>query len=98
MLKKSYSKTRNYCRVTFKLPADLNAQAAVLCGDFNQWDPKAMPMNRLKDGSFSMTLSLPANQHYRFRYLLDGSRWENDGEADAYLPNAYGSDDSIVRL
>jgi 1,4-alpha-glucan branching enzyme len=98
MLKKSYSKTGNFCRVTFKLSADVEAKTAVLCGEFNEWDQKAHPMKQLKDGSFSVSLSVPAPQTYRFRYLLDGSRWENDWEADGYLPNEHGSEDSILKV
>ena len=96
MLKKSITKTGNYCRVTFKLPAEVNAETAVLCGDFNEWNQEAHPMKQLKDGSFSVTLSVPTDQRYRFRYLLDGERWENDWEADDYAPNEHGSDDSIL--
>jgi 1,4-alpha-glucan branching enzyme len=98
MLKKSYSRTGKSCRVTFKLPAEVKARKAVLCGEFNNWDKKAEPMKRLKDGSFSATLSLLAPGSYRFRYLLDGERWENDWEADAYVPNEFGSDDSVVKV
>lgn len=98
MLKKNYTKTRTSCRVTFKLPADVEAKTAALCGDFNAWDESADPMKRLKDGSFSVTVSIPTSQTYRFRYLLDGERWENDWEADGYAPNEYGSDDSILEL
>ncbi len=96
MLKKSYTKTGRKCRVTFKLPAGVQAETAALCGEFNAWDATATPMKRLKDGSFSATVFLPANQTYRFRYLLDGERWENDWQADEYVPNQYGSDDSVV--
>ncbi|HFE66012.1 MAG TPA: glycoside hydrolase [Chloroflexi bacterium] len=96
MLKKSYTKTGKKCRVTFKLPADVQAETAVLCGEFNEWDTTTNPMKQLKDGSFSATVSLPADRTYRFRYLLDGERWENDWEADAYVPNQYGVDDSLV--
>jgi 1,4-alpha-glucan branching enzyme len=98
MLKKHYSKTGRYCRVTFKLPADVDAESAAVCGDFNDWDPASAPMKRLKDRSFSVTLSLPAGRSYRFRYLLDGVRWENDWDADAYRQNAFGSDDSVAEL
>lgn len=98
MLKKNYTKTGSSCRVTFKLPADVEAETAVLCGDFNDWDQSAHPMKKLKDGSFSVTVSIPASQSYRFRYLLDGERWENDWEADAYAPNEFGTDDSILEL
>ena len=98
MLKKSYSKTGNSCRVTFKLPAEVAAETAALCGEFNNWNQAANPMKKLKDGSFSATVSLDAGQKYRFRYFLDGSRWENDWEADAYVPNEHGTDDSLVEV
>ncbi len=98
MLKKSYSKTGGFCRVTFKLPAKVEAETAVLCGDFNEWSEESHVMKKLKDGSFSLTLSLPANNAYRFRYLLDGGRWENDWAADEYLPNSFGADDSVLKI
>lgn len=98
MLKKSYSKTGTICRVTFKLPAEVGAETAALCGDFNGWDPQETEMKRLKDGSFSASVSLIPGRAYRFRYLLDGERWENDWEADYYLPNSYGEDDSVVEV
>ncbi len=98
MLKKSYTNTGNSCRVTFKLPADVNAEAAHLCGEFNEWSPTKHPMKKLKDGSFSVTLSLEPGQSYRFRYLLDNERWENDWDADAYVANQYGSEDSLLSV
>jgi len=36
-----------------------------------------------------------AGRSYRYRYLLDGQRWEDDRQADRYVPNALGSTDSI---
>jgi hypothetical protein len=98
MLKKTYSKTGDYCRVTFKLPVDVAADSAVLCGDFNEWNTEANPMKRLKKGGFSTTVPIPSGKTYRFRYLLDGECWENDWEADAYAPNDFGSDDSILEV
>ncbi|NHZ72616.1 MAG: glycoside hydrolase [Aquificales bacterium] len=98
MLKKSYSKTGKVCRVTFKLPAEVGAETAVLCGDFNAWRVEDHPMKKLKDGSFSATVSLNPGKAYRFRYFLDGERWENDWEADEYLPNSHGEDDSVVAV
>ena len=98
MLKKSYSKTGTKCRVTFKLPAEVNANTAVLCGEFNEWDATVNPMKKLKDGSFSATVSVSAGESYRFRYLLDGERWENDWEADDYVPNSHGTEDSLVTV
>ncbi len=98
MLKKSYTKTGRSCRVTFQLPAEARAKTAALSGEFNEWDPRKHPMKRRKDGSFSVSLFLKPGKSYRFRYFLDGERWENDWEADAYLPNRFGTDDSVVKV
>jgi len=98
MLKKTCSKTNTSCRVTFSLPAEVQAQEVCLCGDFNEWNETAQPLKRRKDGSFAVTLSLKAGHEYRFRYLLDGERWENDWEADAYAPNEFGSEDSLLHV
>lgn len=98
MLKKSYTQTGSFCKVTFKLPAEVNAETAHLVGEFNNWDGSAHPMKKLKDGSFSLTVSLPADKAYRFRYLLDGVHWENDWAADTYVANEHGSDDSLVKI
>jgi hypothetical protein len=35
---------------------------------------------------------------YEFRYLLDGVTWENDLQADRYVPNVYGSENSAVAV
>jgi hypothetical protein len=55
-------------------------------------------MERLDDGSFVLTRALPVGGHWRFRYLLDGNRWENDWAADDYPPNEFGEYDSVVDL
>jgi 1,4-alpha-glucan branching enzyme len=98
MPKKEYTKTGRSCRVTFTLPAEVNAQTACLCGEFNDWDQSTHPMKRAKDGSFSLTISLKPGHQYRYRFLLDGERWENDWAADSYAPNTIGSEDSVVNI
>lgn len=98
MLLKNYSKTGRVCRVTFKLPSAVQADEAFLVGEFNDWSRSAEPMRRLSDGGFSTTISLESGNSYRFRYLLDGERWENDWEADLYLPNEFGTEDSVVTV
>jgi 1,4-alpha-glucan branching enzyme len=95
MIKKRYSKSGRLCRVTFVLP-DVEAQNASLCGEFNSWDPFAHPMKRRKDGTFSLTISLESGRPYHFRYQLDEKTWENDPDADAYAPNPFGSNNSVV--
>ncbi len=96
MINKEYTKTRRSCRVTFELPPEVNAQSANLVGEFNEWDRNSNKMKRREDGGFTTTISLKPGNEYRFRYLLDGERWENDHAADRYMPNDHGSDDSVV--
>ena len=95
-MKKSYTETGRSCRVTFELPSQVNAQTVALCGEFNQWDPTKHPMKRRKDGSFSLAVALKPGNEYRYRYLLDGEAWENDWAADRYVPNTFGTEDSVV--
>lgn len=76
--------------------ADRNAQTAFMVGEFNDWNVEANPMTRGEHGSFSVAIALKVGHSYRFRYLLDDARWENDLAADAYVPNPYGSDGSVV--
>lgn len=98
MLTKTVAKSGKTCRVTFAVPAEVNAKEVYLCGEFNDWSETSHPLKRRKDGRFSTTITLETGRDYRFRYLVDGERWENDWEADAYVPNEYGSEDSVVEL
>lgn len=98
MAKKAYAKGGKTCRVTFELPREVAAQTAVVVGDFNEWSTDATPMTKRKDGRFSVTLSLTADRSYRYRYLLDGDRWENDWDAEAYVTNDHGSEDSLITI
>src|SRR5437762_1065610 len=84
--------------VTFEVDPAVNAQRINLCGELNDWNNDAHPMQRREDGGFTVTLQLEPGRSYRFRYLLDGERWENDWAADDYVPNEYGGDDSLVDL
>ncbi len=98
MLKKTYTKTGKVCRVTFSLPPELKAAKASLCGDFNSWNSRSHPMKPLKNGGFSLTVSLPTGFIYEFRYLLDGKRWENDQAPDALVSNEFGSENSVIQI
>jgi 1,4-alpha-glucan branching enzyme len=97
-LKKQYLKKKTACKVTFSFPKEAAGSATQvrLVGDFNAWDKDAIPMKRLKNGAFTATVTLESNKEYHFRYFLDGQRWENDWNADKYVPNRHGSDDSVV--
>ena len=84
--------------VTFEVDPAVGAEWASVCGEFNDWAQDAHPMTRNDDGGLSVTVQLEAGRAYRFRYFLDGDRWENDWAADDYVPNEFGSHDSVIDL
>jgi 1,4-alpha-glucan branching enzyme len=98
MPKKSYTRTGRSCRVTFYLPSEVEARSAALCGEFNDWNPDTHPMRMKKDGSYYVSVSLDAGATYRYRFFIDGERWENDWEAEEYRSNEFGSDDSVITV
>ena len=97
-IKKQYLKTSPDCRVTFRLPkeAAMAARYVSVVGDFNNWSITENPLKKLKNGDFKTTITLKCDREYKFRYLIDADRWENDWFADKYVPNCYGGDDSVV--
>jgi hypothetical protein len=82
--------------VTFTLPGEVGAGNVALAGDFNDWSTENIPLHRGSDGAWQVTLPLEPGHSYRYRYLLDGERWENAWQADWYEPNPFGSTNSVV--
>jgi 1,4-alpha-glucan branching enzyme len=99
-IEKKFLKTRPVCKVTFTLPTEAAPEAASVClmGDFNDWSRDATPMSRRKNGDFFVSLDLETGRSYRFRYLIDGWKYENDWQADRYESNPYGGEDSVVEV
>ena len=86
--------TRRKVKVSFTLTAP-DAETVYLLGDFNDWQA-ADVMTRADDGTWELTLTLAPDREYEFRYLVNGTSWQNDPAADKYVPNAYGDDNSVV--
>jgi 1,4-alpha-glucan branching enzyme len=84
--------------VTFRMPPLDEVVELNLCGDFNGWQVKGVPLNQESDGTWVATLVLEAGKSYRFRYYDNQGRWHNDWEADAYVPNEFGTEDSVLDL
>ncbi|MDQ7835168.1 MAG: isoamylase early set domain-containing protein [Humidesulfovibrio sp.] len=99
-LTKTFSKDKSKCKVVFSLPVD-NAEGAkklFLAGEFNEWNPTALPMRKAK-GQFTTTLTLPAATPYQYRYVTETGVWLNDTEADCYVYSAFAdADNSVVVL
>jgi len=96
--KKQFLKSKPVCKVSFRLDAAeaSGAKKVQLLGDFNNWDKSTEPMTALKSNDFTATLELEAGKEYQFRYLIDGSAWKNDTQADALVANSFGEENGVV--
>lgn len=82
--------------VSFELPGEVTGGGVSVAGEFNDWSPTSLPMSLNQAGNFEATLLVEAGRRYRYRYFIDGARWENDWLADDYVPNEFGGEDSAV--
>ncbi|MGQ7870821.1 isoamylase early set domain-containing protein [Sunxiuqinia sp. sy24] len=99
--KKQYLKNNGVCKVTFSLKNRVeNIGNVRIAGDFNDWDVNCEPMKKLKSGNFSQTLRLDSGKLYQFKYLINDTIWENEPEADQFVPNgiAHGDVNSVIEL
>jgi 1,4-alpha-glucan branching enzyme len=98
MIKKQFLKSKPVCKATFSLPVEVapEAQNVKLVGDFNNWDPKSAVEMKKQKNEFKAVVELEAGKEYQFRYLIDGSKWENDWDADKYVSTPFGTENSVV--
>lgn len=83
--------------VRFRAEAHSDVARIVVVGEFNEWSTSTHPMVRVDD-HFELTLALRSGRRYRYKYLVDDARWENDWLADDYVANEHGGDDSVLDL
>lgn len=76
-----------------------SAKTVSIVGEFNNWDTHTHRMRKQKHGSVAVTLELEKGREYQFRYLIDGSVWENDWNADQYVPSGIDAcENSLVAV
>ena len=90
------NKKKGVTEVTFTLSSEVEGSVVYILGDFNEWQ-KTHPMGRQKDGSWQLAVELEPNCDCEFRYLVDEHQWLNDSDADGYIPNPFGEDNSVVK-
>jgi len=73
------------------------AEEVYLCGDFNQWVPRSLPMIRHGDNRWwEKRLVLPPGR-YEYKFIADGE-WMHDPQACNNVPNVHGSLNSVVEV
>ena len=99
-IEKKFLKAKPVCKVKFSLSGDSynSASSILVLGDFNNWQLGETPMKKAKTEVWSVSLDLETGKEYQFRYLIDGTTWENDPEADKFVPSGLGSENSVLAL
>ena len=97
MISKKRMRGRKKTSVTFRSANHEGAETVHVLGDFNGWDPARHGMKQRKDGTWSLTLRLPRDQDYQFRYLVDGREWDTDPESDEIQLNEFGGTNGVLR-
>jgi 1,4-alpha-glucan branching enzyme len=95
MINKKFFKTKDEVEVTFEVDVPAEYSTVAIVADFLNWKPE--PMKRMaKTSVYKFKTRLPKNGEFQFRYLLDGSTWSNDPQADQYISNSFGDDNSLI--
>ncbi|NEM99133.1 isoamylase early set domain-containing protein [Pontibacter burrus] len=94
MIQKTNLKTKDQCKVKFTASFD-NAERVEIRGLNNDWDTP-VPMARKKNGTFEAVQTLPKNSQHEFKYVINGTEWRNDPEADGEAPNEFGETNSLL--
>jgi hypothetical protein len=98
MIKKQFVKSRKCTKLTFELPADLDADAVYLLADFNGWEPVAF--EQLKSGKWKLVQEVEPEKGYQFRYRVvhgDHEHYFNDPDADGVVPNDQGTENAVLQ-
>lgn len=99
-IKKQFVKSKDIYKVTWNIDkkAANGASNITLAGDFNNWNESSNEFTKMKSGAFKITLELPKEQDYQFRYLLDGTTWANEAECDGYITNEFNEQNCLLTL
>lgn len=97
MITKNFTPKRTVCKVTLSVPAEWAEKQVTVAGDFNDWNTTSTKLEK-KGKVWKAELRLKPQSTYRFKYLIDGERWENDDAADAYVANDFGTEDSVIYI
>ncbi len=97
MVRKQFVKSRNVVKVTFEVPADVEADAVYLIADADGWEPVAF--DKRKNGSWKLAREFAPGRRVEFRYQLerqDGTAFENDRGADGLVANDHGTENAVL--
>jgi serine protease AprX len=77
---------------------DPGAREVALVGCFNDWQSKDGEMVQIRPGLWEGVLDMPARGTYRYKFLIDHSRWINDPENPLRIEDGFGGFNSLITI
>jgi len=69
------------------------ARQVCVAGEFNDWNPTAMPMHKSPNGMWSLNVTLKPGRH-QYRFVADGV-WQDDPAAQQRVANTLGGENCL---
>ena len=82
--------------VQFVLDAP-TARSVAVAGDFNGWSPQTVLADADGDGVWTGRVALKPGVH-QYMFVIDGSQWMTDPEADRYADDGFGNRNAVLVL
>lgn len=77
---------------------DPAARAVALIGTFNDWQTEDGEMFQIRPGLWEGVLEVPARGTYRYKFLIDHTRWINDPENPLRIEDGFGGFNSVITI
>lgn len=74
------------------------ARNVALAGSFNGWQTKDGEMHQSRPGLWQITLTTIPRGTYRYKFLIDRSRWMNDPENPTRIEDGFGGFNSLITI
>ncbi|MEW6587408.1 MAG: isoamylase early set domain-containing protein [Nitrospirota bacterium] len=93
--KKPKKESQKEQKIEIKLYAP-EAENVSVAGEFNDWDIKALPMKKSKDGMWKVKIKLFSGR-YEYRFFVDGA-WAEDIPDVEVVPNPFGTFNLVINV
>jgi hypothetical protein len=80
--------------VTFVL-REAKGHTVAVAGSFNGWSKDATQLTDRGDGTYALTISLPAGRH-SYKFVVDGNSWRQDPSNPRSEPDGHGGKNSLL--
>jgi len=73
------------------------ATAVSVVGEFNDWNVERHPLQQVDSETWRITLQL-APGTYQYKFVIDGTQWEDDADNPKRAMNEFGTTNSILEV